>query len=848
MRGFGSRPPYRGGPERPQRPTMQRPPMPDVETPDRPGPVRRPLLRRLAVAVAGVVALFLLAAAGGGLWLRSKLHASLPRLDGEMTVAGLAAPVTIERDALGVPTVRAANRRDAAFALGFLHAQDRFFQMDLQRRQAAGELSELFGPAALPADRALRVHRFRDRARRFHAAGSPESKALVESYADGINAGLASLGAPPFEYLLIGAEPAPWRPEDTLLTVLAMYHTLQSDQTDRDRDRWLMRDLLPAELVEFLLAPGNSWDAPLAGPPLPVPPPPGPEVWDLSTLKPPPPRAPSRFEISRAGDPESVPGSNAWAVAGALTAAGAGGLIANDMHLGLGLPNIWYRAAVVYPASDGPERRLAGATLPGTPAVVVGSNGRIAWGFTNAQVDVADRVLVELDPADPGRYLTAGGPRPFEVVQERIAIAGGGAETLEVRETIWGPVIDEDRAGRPIALAWVAHRDGAVDLGLLGLEAAGTVDEAVAVVQRAGMPVQNFVVADATGRIAWTLAGALPHRRGGYDPRFLASWALGGAGWDGLLPPEAKPRLIDPPEGRLWTANNRPLDPEALGGVADGGFVTAARAGRIRDRLLALDAATVSDMLAIQLDDSAFFLERWHRLLVETLDGSGGGDPRRAAARRLLDDWSGRAAVDSVAYRLVRATRSFLARGVFDAITAPCRRADPAFDYLDVYLRYEGPLWRLVTQRPPHLLPSRHDSWDAALLDAFDRVLDTLEETGEPLERMTWGRRNTVALRHPMSGAVPALGRWLDTPPAELPGDNYMPRVVTPRFGASERMAVSPGREEEGYFHMPGGQSGHPLSPHYRDGHEAWVRGEPTPFLPGPAVHELRLTPAAAAG
>jgi penicillin amidase len=792
-----------------------------------------------------VFAVLLLAAAGtGALWLRSELRASLPRLEGEVAAAGLAAPVAVERDAQGVPTVRAESRRDAAYALGFLHAQDRFFQMDLQRRRAAGELSELFGAAALPADRELRVHRFRARARRFLDGEPAALRALIEAYAQGVNAGLADLGAPPFEYLLLRADPVPWRPEDCLLTALAMFNTLQGELLERERGHGLMRDLLPPELVAFLLPPGNSWDAPLTGPPLPAPPPPGPEVWDLRSREPAPPPEPARpFEISELSAADAVPGSNAWAVAGAR-AAGGGALVASDMHLDLGLPMIWYRAALVWPGPDGGERRVVGATLPGVPAVVAGSSGRIAWGFTNSQSDTTDLVVVEVDPADPGRYLTPEGPRPFTVVTEAIAVAGGEPAAFEVCETVWGPVVGADAAGRPLAASWIAHHDGGVGLELIGLEEAESIDDAMDLANRAGMPIQNFLVADASGRIGWTVAGRLPRRRPGWDPRFPASWADGAAGWDGLLPPEEAPRLPDPPEGLLWSANARAVGGDALAKLGDGGYVTAARAGRIRDRLRALEAATPTDMLAIQLDDGAFFLERWRDLLVATLDRAGGVEPRRAAARALLDDWSGRADTGSVAYRLVRATRLFLAEDLFAALTAPCREADPEFDYLEVYPRYEGPLWRLVEDRPEHLLPLRHASWDAALLDAFERVLDDLERQGGLLEEMTWGRHNTIVLRHPLSRALPALARWLDTAPVEVPGDNYMPRVVTPGFGASERLVVSPGREEEGIFHMPGGQSGHPLSPHYRDAHPAWVAGEPAPFLPGPAVHALRLTPA----
>ncbi|HET8644873.1 MAG TPA: penicillin acylase family protein, partial [Vicinamibacteria bacterium] len=256
------------------------------------------------------------------------------------------------------------------------------------------------------------------------------------------------------------------------------------------------------------------------------------------------------------------------------------------------------------------------------------------------------------------------------------------------------------------------------------------------------------------------------------------------------------------------------------------------------------DKARPEDLLAIQLDDRALFLARWRDLLLRTLDASAlAADARRAEFRRLVDGWGGRAAVDSAGYRLVRAFRIALAEEVFGAITVRCKAADMRFDYVGQVWRYEGPLWALVTQRPPHLLGARHRTWDEQLLAAVDRTIAAMEEQEGPLARRTWGERNTTRVQHPLSMAVPALGRWLDMPRLPLPGDSHMPRFQSPRAGASERLAVSPAREGEGYFHMPGGQSGHPLSEHYGDGHGAWAGGQPTPFLPGPAVHTLVLRP-----
>jgi penicillin amidase len=416
---------------------------------------------------------------------------------------------------------------------------------------------------------------------------------------------------------------------------------------------------------------------------------------------------------------------------------------------------------------------------------------------------------------------------------------------MEVLSTIWGPVIDEDSSGRRRALRWVAHDVEAVDLDLVLLEEARDLDEAIAIAQSSGIPVQNFVVADREGRIGWTLSGRLP-RRVGHDGMLPSTWADGRRGWDGLVDPADHPAVIDPPWGRVWSANNRIVGQAMLPVVGQRGYVSGARARQIRDRLLELEAATPADMLAIQLDDRALFMERWRELLLATLTPAAvAGDPRRTELRRLVQEtWSGSATPESAAYRLVRAFRTFLADQVFDAIVSPWFPEQVEFDYTAAVTLWEGPLWKLINQRPPHLLDPDLESWDDQLLAAADAVLDYYDENfTTDLSERTWGERNTVRVEHPLSRAVPLLSRWLDTEPIALPGDFKMPRVQRPRFGASERFAVSPGREEQGYFHMPGGQSGHPLSPYYRAGHQAWVNGEPLPFLPGPAVHHLTLNP-----
>ena len=336
----------------------------------------------------------------------------------------------------------------------------------------------------------------------------------------------------------------------------------------------------------------------------------------------------------------------------------------------------------------------------------------------------------------------------------------------------------------------------------------------------------------------------MPLRAGGDGavPRPSTDAELGFSGW---LAPAARPAIIDPADGQLATANARVVGGTALALIGDGGYDRGARAQQIQRALAARgDRQTARDALAVQLDDRALFLARWHELLTGLLDAAAvDGHARRGELQAALRTWSGRAAVGDPAFRLVRAFRAEVERRVFFALIAPARAANPGFRFA-VPPSFEGPLWTLVTERPAHLLPPGHRDWRAFLLSAADAAVAGLETDCPKLAECTWGRVNRTRIRHPLSAGLPLLGPLIDMPSEMLPGDEDMPRVQAPAFGASERFAVSPGHESDGYFEMPGGQSGHPLSPYFRVGHERWAHGDPpAPFLPGPAVHRLTLTP-----
>lgn len=764
------------------------------------------------------------------------LQGSLPIYEGKQPVPGLLDSVTIERDALGSVTLHAENRLDLAHGLGFIHAQERFFEMDLLRRKAAGELAELFGAAALPADRKIRPHRMRARAQTMLQELPDNQQRLLDAYRDGVNAGLASLQVRPFGYLLTRVSPQIWRSEDSLLVIIAMYITLQEVSIERELGLSTMHARLPASIYQFLAAKGGEWDAPLNGNKSEWPPYPAMTEIDLRVLD---QHSLQNFDFQ---ETPSV-GSNGFAVAGHLTTGSA--LVANDMHLPLQTPNLWFRTRLVYPDPKHPGRKIDinGVSLPGAPAIVVGSNRHIAWGFTNAYGDFADWIRITLDPTDPSRYYDHGEWKPVTVQHETLHVNGATDETLEIHETEWGPILAQDHDGVPLALAWVAHRSGAANLDIIALEQAKSVDQAVVIAQKMGIPAQNFIVGSKDGDIAWTIAGRIPVRTGNYDPNLPANWGERSIGWKGWLPPTDYPLITNPSEMRLWNGNSRMIDGIMLDRLGDGGYELGARSKQIRDQLYASDHFSPIDLLAIQLDDRALLLTRWKYLLDNTLHKTQSA-PWSSEMQQALRDWNGHASPDSVAYRIVRHFRREVMRHTLSGFSAIVKRDYPYF-VLPRLNQAEHAVWKLIEQRPPHLLPPGNDDWDAMLALCAQRTAEQLQAQPGGIAARSWGEQNTADIRHPISRALPEwVGRWLlDMPADPLPGDHHMPRVQVTNFGASLRFVVAPGEEESGFFHMPGGQSGHPLSPYYGSGHSDWVAGNTSPFLPGPAEKILFLYP-----
>jgi penicillin amidase len=787
------------------------------------------ILRTLALLVVLIAGAALLAA-----WLG--LRASLPTIEGRSRLPGLKFPLSITRDAAGVPTITGQNRTDLARGLGYVHGQDRYFQMDLLRRAAAGELSALLGPGLIDVDRQLRVHRFREVAKEAVSKLDAQNRALIDAYVEGVNAGLGSLSGRPFEYWVLRSRPKPWTAEDVVLCVHAMYLQLQDAEGHLQLQRGLLRATLPEALVQFMEADAPEWDAAVDGSQGAEPRVPLSSEADLRALKDLPVLPPDEVLKHL-----NLVGSNNWAVAGSRTNNG-GAIIANDMHLDFRVPNIWYRARLVQTAADNALDET-GVTLPGTPSIVAGSNGSIAWGFTNSYGEFA--AVIRLAPAPDGSdgYLSALGPMHFDYVDEPIEVNGAPTQHLRIAQTPWGPVVGKDWEGHPYVLNWTAHDPDATNLRLLELEQAHSVDDALIVAAHAGMPGQNMMVADKSGHIGWTIAGRLPRRVGtaGSLPQLSTDAQVGLSGW---LPEASQPRVVDPPGGLLWSANARVIGGPGADLIGDDGLDRGARAQQIHADLQAASAPfTPLSSLAVQLDDRALFLERWRGLMNQLIDRErAAGSHDHDAAHEVLLRWSGHAAPADAAFRLVNLFRSQIEARAFYMLIAPARQRAAEFHF-EIPSSFEGPLWRLMQQRPEHLLAAYYPDWDAFLLEAL-RASEKLPAPCESLASCSWGRVNAVRVAHPLTRALPMLAGFLDMPTVTVPGaQNDMPRIQGPDFGASERFSVSPSHESEGYFHMPGGQSGHPLSPFYRAGFDAWAQGRPTPFLPGPPAHVLQLAP-----
>lgn len=760
------------------------------------------------------------------------LRGSLAQLDGEQVLPGLSAPVEVERDGMGRVRLDAANRLDISRALGFLHAQDRFFQMDLTRRSAAGELAELFGEAALDFDRERRIHQARTRLQRVWDAFDDGDKALLQAYVEGVNDGLEALTAWPWPYVALRSRPRPWEPVDSLLTGFAIALDLQDHRGDLDRLNGVAKAHMPESVFSYLMEHPSELSAPMDGELPPDPAMPSSSTWREWILR-------GNGSVGAMPIEEGLPfGSNAWAIGPTGTRHGRA-VISFDMHLRQQVPNTWYYAHWSY-EEEGLPVEVVGLTLPGLPLMIAGSNGGIAWGFTNAYVDLTDLVELEMN-GDRQEYRSAEGWERIEIETERIEVAGRSADLLPVRLTRWGPVLPgASGSGKSYALAWAGHWKEFLNLRLLDFETANNLEKAFERADSVRMPAQNLVLADAEGRIGWRVIGGVMERSVA-DGRFPHASAELSELWQGFRT-DAMPQIVDPEFARIWTANSIVSTKADYASLGAGGFQVDGRSWMIREELLQRDDWDERSSATLQLDVRSVVMERWHRLFLETLDDRALHErPSRNRIHQALQGWTAGATVDSSAYLLVWSARERLAQRVLQRLFGPIRREDPGLDFR--FYRWEEPVYRLLIEQPSGASDPQVSSWRSEILRALEVTAERLEAEYGSLEAAQWGAFNRASVQHPLSAAFPWLGRVLDMADAPIPGDRFTIRTQRQTLGQSQRLSVAPAWEADGLFNMPGGASDHFLSPFYRAGHQEWLDGSPLPLLSGPARHRLVLRP-----
>jgi penicillin amidase len=735
------------------------------------------------------------------LWLRS----SLPVTSGTLTLPGLTAEVTIVRDAAGVPHITAANERDAAFALGFVHAQDRLFQMDMMRRLGAGRLSEVLGRSTLATDKLMRtLGLYRAAERQFELLSEPLRRSL-EAYAAGVNAFLAQRHALPPEYYMLAIEPEAWRPADSL--VWGKYMALQLSGNYRN-------ELLHARLATQVTAeqlnqlyPNYPSDAPvtLAG-----------LVALFRTLP---------LDGIAAALPDNVGptyASNNWVVDGQHTQSGKP-LLANDPHLGFATPDVWYLARI-----DTPDLHLAGATAPGTPFVVIGHNDRIGWGFTTTEGDVEDVFIERLDPNDPNSYLTPDGALPFETRQEDITVRGRRVVPLTIRTTRHGPVVSDlggptAPSGHVLALqATFLAEDDVTPQALWDLSRARDWAGFNEALKNLTAPQQNIVYADVDGTIGFTAPARIPIRARGDGWLPVPGWT-GDYDWTGFIPFDDLPRAVNPPAGHFVSANNK-IVPDSYPYFIGRDWDIPNRAERITALLDAGGPQSLDSSAAIQADTMSLMVGQVLPLLLRV----PATDDRTTAAYALLRAWDGRMQRDRPAPLIFTAWLRELNRALFEP------RLGAAFgDYWGLRplvlrdILTEHPEWcnKASTQGPEGCNPQ--------IAASLNRALDELGQSyGSDMTRWRWGTAHQASFPHPLFDSIPVLQDLLKT---QIPADGGSDTVnrgemriaaseepFLDRHGAGLRMILDFADLDASRFMMVPGESGNPLSPHYSDLLRPW--------------------------
>ena len=759
-------------------------------------------------------------------WFYSVARSSLPQLDGNVKISGLSARVTVIRDVHGVPTIEASNLDDLFFAQGYVTAQDRLWQMDMMRRFAAGEASEILGDAFLKHDREQRILGLKVAAHKSLEVASAQNRSHFEAYARGVNAYIEShRDWLPIEFRILHYSPRQWAPEDS---------TLIASQMVKDLNHYPYRDALEREKIQAKLGPeltadlyvNSSWhDRPptVARPGL-----------DQDTDEENRPRRPigSSVASTSAGtdiqnlaselqsDSERVViGSNNWVVSGAHTVSGKP-LLSNDMHLGHQMPNLWYEAHLRCGNFD-----AAGVTLPGLPYVIVGHNQRIAWGFTNIGPTVEDVYIETFNPE--GQYLTPEGWKAPEHRSEVIHVKGKPDVTVDVAVTRHGPVITELIPGenRKLALRWTLY-DGTHD-PFFEVDSAQNWEQFRNAFSTFDAPGQNVVYADVEGNIGYQATGKIPIRASG-DGSLPENGSDNAHEWTGYIPFDKLPRAYNPPSGIIATANSR-ITPDGYPYSISTGWEAPWRSARIYRVLESGKKFSAADMLALQTDiyseADRYFAERF----VYSVDHVSTASARTKQAAELLRGWDGRMTADSAAPTIAFQARAELARLLLEpklgGAPADPKQAEATLSW-KTYSWGMQSVWleNVVHHQPARWLPQAYASYDDLLAAAVEAAVSG-PEASQDLASWKWGKFHPVEIQHPILGRVPLLQRW--TGPGTLPqsGSGYTVKAVSRSHGPSERLTVDLSDLDQSTLNLVTGEAGNFLSPYYMDQWKAWYEG-----------------------
>ncbi|MDP9172112.1 MAG: penicillin acylase family protein [Acidobacteriota bacterium] len=726
-------------------------------------------MRRLLFAVNILIAIAILAAALALYWY---VYRALPQTSGTIS-ALVVQPVEVNRDAQGIPHIKARTLDDALFVQGYVTAEDRMWQMDSIRRLASGELSEIVGETAIEADRDARRLRLRRMAEQIYATLSVDDKAGLAAYTRGVNAFLEShRGRYGIEFTLLDYDPRPWSVVDSLLVGLQMFRTLASDWKIKFIKDQMLRGG-EADKVNYLfpITPGTQF---LPG-------------------------------------SDERPGSNAWVVSGAHSATGKP-LLSNDTHLEFNVPGIWYAAHLVAPGLN-----AEGVTFPGVPGIIAGHNDRIAWGETNLGFSVQDLYIEKIDLRS-GRYAFQGRVEQARQERELIVIKGRPAEEMNIWVTRHGPVFQESN-GRIMTLQWTAAQPGVFQNVFLDIDRARNWSDFKRSLARFGGPGQNFVYADVDGNIGYQVAGRLPIRRN-YQGDVPVDGSTGENEWDGYIPFEQLPQSYNPKAGMLVTANQNPF-PANYPYRVQGNFGSNDRAQQITDMLNASgNKLKPADNLRIEKDVYSGFHKFLARQLAAAYAGRGASDPHFSGVIDMLRTWDGQMDKERPEPFVTTLAFQYIRKGIAE-------RASPGNGGV-----YEIQISAAVTER---LLKERPAGWfsdyNQFLLQCF---ADAMEEghriQGSDPARWKWGKYMYLNAPNPVVGRVPVVGKWFNVGPEPMSGGTTTVKQTTRRLSPSERINMSLANWDDSLMNLPLGESAHVASSHYRDEWQAFYVGAGYPM------------------